>query len=46
MVNAVISVVVFYLAVRVHLPVAQIQRYMRDAEHESEEEEDLMGTGL
>ncbi|MBG0741563.1 APC family permease [Paeniglutamicibacter antarcticus] len=46
LINAGISVAIFYLAVRVHLPIEQIRRYMAEAENESEEEEELMGTGL
>ncbi|WP_269045459.1 APC family permease [Paenarthrobacter sp. Z7-10] len=46
LVNAVVSVAIFYLAVKVHLPLEKIREYMRDAENESEEEEHLMGTAL
>ncbi|MFI5085780.1 MAG: APC family permease [Actinomycetales bacterium] len=43
LVNAVITVVIFYVALRVHLPMDKVKHYIADAEHESVEEDELAG---
>lgn len=42
--NAVITVIVFFIALRTHLPLAEVQNYIDDAEEESREEEAELGT--
>ncbi|WP_287929435.1 APC family permease [Arthrobacter sp.] len=39
--NAVITVIVFILALNSHLPIAKVQQYIDDAEEESRDEEEL-----
>ncbi len=46
LVNAVVTVGIFFLAVKVHLPLHKVKEYMKEAENESEVEEHLIGTAL
>ncbi|OMH24677.1 amino acid permease [Tersicoccus phoenicis] len=45
LINAVISVVIFYLALYAALPVYKVKHYIAEAEHESEEEEEVLAGG-
>ncbi|HEV7167067.1 MAG TPA: hypothetical protein VGN49_03765, partial [Micrococcaceae bacterium] len=43
LINAAVSVFIFYLALYARLPVEKVQHYIAEAEHESEEEEEMAG---
>ncbi len=43
LINAAVSVFIYYLALYARLPVEKVQHYIAEAEHESEEEEEMAG---